>query len=311
LTQKLPSNALELAHLCKRFGNLIAVDDVSFVVPRGQIVGFLGANGAGKTTTLRMILNIVKPDSGEISVFGKAPEPVSLRQVGYLPEERGLYRRMRASATIAYFGSLKGLSRKEANLRARSLLEYFGLASAARSRIESLSKGMAQKVALIAAIAHDPDLLILDEPFSGLDPLNQEILEKLIRDKVQQGKTVLFSTHTMMHAERLADRIVIINKGRIRFDGTQREARASLPRRVRIAADTDLGFLRFAQGVTNATPPSETRATWDLELAKHADGRAILAACFERGVVPDHFEIAEASLHDIFIALAEQQGISP
>lgn len=300
-------NALELAHVSRRFGDVVAVDDVSFAVPRGQIVGFLGANGAGKTTTLRMILNILKPDSGEVYVFGKAPEPVSLRQVGYLPEERGLYRRMRASASIAYFASLKGLTLKEANLRARSLLEYFGLASSARSRIDGLSKGMAQKVALIAAIAHDPDLLILDEPFSGLDPLNQEVLERLIREKVQHGKSVLFSTHTMVHAERLADRIVIINKGRIRFDGTQREARASLPRRVRVAADTDIAFLRMAPGVMHAVPPFETGAAWELELAKHADGRAILAACFDRGVVPTHFEITEASLHDIFIALAEQK----
>ncbi len=301
------NSALELVHVSKRFGDLVAVDDVSFAVPRGQIVGFLGANGAGKTTTLRMMLNIFKPDSGEIFVFGKAPEPISLRRVGYLPEERGLYRRMRANATIAYFASLKGVPLKEAHSRARSLLDYFGLAPFARSRIDGFSKGMAQKVALIAAIAHDPDLLILDEPFSGLDPLNQEILEKLIREKVQDGKTVLFSTHTMVHAERLADRIIIINKGRIRFDGTQKEARASLPRRVRIAADSDLAFLRTVSGVTNALPPSQTRASWELELAKNADGRAILAACFDKGIVPAHFEIAEASLHDVFISLADQK----
>jgi ABC-2 type transport system ATP-binding protein len=300
-------NALELAHATKRFGELVAVDDVSFAVPKGQIVGFLGANGAGKTTTLRMILNILKPDSGEVSVFGKAPEPVLLRRVGYLPEERGLYRRMRASPTIAYFAALKGVSLKEANLRAKSLLEHFGLASFAQFRVEGLSKGMAQKVALIAAIAHDPDLLILDEPFSGLDPLNQDAVEKLIRDKVQNGKTVLFSTHTMEHAERLADRIVIISEGRVRFDGTQGEARASLPRRVRIAADTELAFLSMVPGVTHAVPPSETLANWELELAQHADGRAILAACFDKGIVPTHFEIAEASLHDVFIALAGQK----
>ena len=300
-------NALELALVSKRFGELVAVDDVSFAVPKGKIVGFLGANGAGKTTTLRMIVNILKPDSGEVFVFGQAPEPVSLRRVGYLPEERGLYRRMRANATIAYFATLKGLTLKEANLRAKSLLEYFGIASFARFRIEGLSKGLAQKVALIAAIAHDPDLLILDEPFSGLDPLNQELLEKLIREKVQTGKTVLFSTHTMGHAERLADRIVIINKGRIRFDGTQKEARAFLPRRVHIAADTDLAFLRMVPGVTRAASPSETGGAWELELAKGADGRVILAACFENGVVPAHFDITEASLHDTFIALSGQQ----
>ena len=300
-------HALELTRVSKRFGELVAVDDVSFAVPRGQIVGFLGANGAGKSTTLRIILNILNPDSGEVCVFGKPPEPLSLRRVGYLPEERGLYRRMRANATIAYFATLKGMSLKDANLRANSLLEYFGLGAFAGFRIEGLSKGMAQKVALSAAIAHDPDLLILDEPFSGLDPLNQDVLEKLIREKVQEGKTVLFSTHTMAHAERLADRIVIISKGRIRFDGTQREARSSLPRRVRIAADTDLAFLGRLPGVTHATPPSETSTDWELELARNADGRTILAACFEKGVVPAHFEIAEASLHDVFISLAEQK----
>jgi ABC-2 type transport system ATP-binding protein len=301
------ANALELAHVSKRFGDLVAVDDVNFAVPQGKIVGFLGANGAGKTTTLRMVLNILKPDSGEISVFGKAPEPVSLRRIGYLPEERGLYRRMRATPTIAYFAALKGVPLKEANLRAKSLLVDFGLAPFARSRIEGLSKGMAQKVALIAAMAHDPDLLILDEPFSWLDPINQDALEMLIREKVRKGKTVLFSTHTMEHAERLADRIVIISEGRIRFDGTQKEARASLPRRVRITADTDLAFLRMVSGVTRAAPPSEALAPWELELAKNADGRAVLAACFEKGIVPAHFEITEASLHDVFISLAGQK----
>ncbi len=196
--------SLVLENVIKSFGAFEAVDDLSFSVNKGEIFGFLGPNGAGKTTTLRMILDIIPPTSGRIMVLGSSSAIPVRRRIGYLPEERGLYRKMRAADTIAYFASLRGVPQKLAKARALSLLEQFGLGDFARAKNESLSKGMAQKVQLLATIAHEPELLILDEPFTGLDPINQATLEKLIGDLRNQGRTIIFSTHTMQHAERLA-----------------------------------------------------------------------------------------------------------
>ncbi|HEX4271206.1 MAG TPA: ATP-binding cassette domain-containing protein [Rhizomicrobium sp.] len=294
-------NAVDVFSLRKTFGSFVAVDDVSFAVPAGQIVAFLGANGAGKTTTLRMILDIIKPDRGRIAVFGEAVAP--LHRIGYLPEERGLYRRMRAEDVIAYFAALKGLTLVDGKARARALLARFGLAEFARYRIEALSKGMAQKIGLMTALVHDPDLLILDEPFSGLDPLNQSGLEAELRAEVSRGKSVIFSTHTLPHAERLADRVIIMDKGRMLFDGSREDALKLLPPRVRLAADSDLGFLAIIGGVRKASPPVAERPFWELELQDRAVARAVLAACFERNVIPTRFETADATLHDVFIAL--------
>ena len=180
-------------------------------------------------------------------------------RIGYLPEERGLYKRMRAEQAIAYIATLKGVKRGEALKRARALLEHFGLGPFARVRIEGLSKGMSQKVQLLAAVAHNPDFAILDEPFSGLDPVNQSDLANFLRSLAREGKTILFSTHTMEHAERLCDQLVIMTRGRKVFDGTLDEARALLPRRARIAAAGDLGFLGEVPGVAAVTPPKEGR----------------------------------------------------
>jgi ABC-2 type transport system ATP-binding protein len=295
-------NAVEVSCLRKAFGSFVAVDDVSFAVPAGQIVAFLGANGAGKTTTLRMILDIIKPDRGRIAVFGQTAAP-PLHRIGYLPEERGLYRRMRAEDVIAYFAALKGLTLADGKTRARALLARFGLAEFARYRIEALSKGMAQKIGLLTALVHDPDLLILDEPFSGLDPLNQAGLEAELRTEVARGKSVIFSTHTLPHAERLADRVIIMDKGRMLFDGSREDALKLLPPRVRVAADSDLGFLAAIAGVRKASPPTTERPCWELELQDRAVARAVMAACFERNVIPTRFETADATLHDVFIAL--------
>ena len=191
---------LELSNVTKRFGAFTAVDDLSFSLRKGRILGFLGPNGAGKTTTLRMMLGILPPDEGTMSILGQDISKVRER-IGYLPEERGLYKRMRADAAIAYIATLKGMKRADALVRARKLLAAFGLGEWARVRIEGLSKGMAQKVQLLAAVAHDPEFVILDEPFSGLDPVNQSEIEVFIRQQAAEGKTILFSTHTMQHAE--------------------------------------------------------------------------------------------------------------
>jgi ABC-2 type transport system ATP-binding protein len=296
---------LQLSNVTKRFGDFTAVDHLSFSLTKGRILGFLGPNGAGKTTTLRMMLGILPPDDGTISVLGRDISKVRER-IGYLPEERGLYRRMRADAAIAYIATLKGMRRADALARARTLLQGFGLGAFARVRIEGLSKGMAQKVQLLAAVAHDPEFVILDEPFSGLDPVNQTELEAFIRGLAAQGKTILFSTHTMQHAERLCDGIVVIAKGRKLFDGTLDAARALFPRRARVGANADLSFLRSVPGVLGAVAPSNGQTNWTLDMAEGADGRGVLAACFERGVPLTHFDLAPPSLHDIFVSLVEK-----
>ena len=194
-------NALELRDVTKRYGDFSAVDGLSLVVPKGCIYGFLGPNGAGKTTTLRMILDILRPTSGSIRVLG-ADSALSVRdRVGYLPEEKGLYKKMKAWSVIAYFATLKGLSRADARRRAFELLARYGLKDFAEARTEALSKGMGQKVQVLASIAHDPELVILDEPFSGLDPVNQGVMEDIVTDLRARGRTVLFSTHVMQHAE--------------------------------------------------------------------------------------------------------------
>jgi ABC-2 type transport system ATP-binding protein len=296
---------LELHDVTKRFGDFTAVDRLSFTLTRGRILGFLGPNGAGKTTTLRMLLGILQPDSGTIAILGSSIADVRSR-IGYLPEERGFYRRMRADAAIAYVATLKGMKRPAALTSARRLLKEFGLEAFARVRIEGLSKGMAQKVQLLAAVAHDPEFVILDEPFSGLDPVNQAELEIFIRKLAAAGKTILFSTHTMQHAERLCDGLVVLTNGRKLFDGTLDAARALFPRRARVGADADLSFLRQVPGVQQLTTPSADQPFWTLDMAEGVDGRAVLAACFERGVPLTHFDISPPTLHDIFVSLVEE-----
>ncbi len=219
--------------LIKNFGKSQAVKGVSLAVPQGMIYGVLGPNGAGKTTTLRMLLGILDPDGGSRKILGRAnPREVSNR-IGYLPEERGLYPAMKARDAIAFMGALRGLDWAEGRTRAAEKMEAAGLGAVVDSKIRKMSKGMAQLVQLLGSIVHKPELIVLDEPFSGLDPVNQENLEALIRAERERGATVLFSTHVMAHAERLCDRLAIIAGGLRRFEGTVDEARGQLPMRAR------------------------------------------------------------------------------
>ena len=235
---------LELCNVTKAFGTFKAVDDLSFTLSAGSICGFLGPNGAGKTTTIRMILEILKPTSGNITVLGR-PSALEVRhRLGYLPEEKGLYKKMKVWAIVAYFATLKGLSRKAAKQRAFELLEKFGLKDFAEKPTDALSKGMGQKVQLLASLAHDPEFVILDEPFSGLDPVNQQVMEETIRDMAKRNRTVLFSTHVMQHAERLCDRILLIARGKKIFDGTLAQARQTIPPRVHLRSADDVSSLR-------------------------------------------------------------------
>jgi ABC-2 type transport system ATP-binding protein len=276
---------------------------LSFEVPEGGIFGFLGANGAGKTTTLRMALDILRPTSGTIEVLGAPPGRRGNGDVGFLPEERGLYRQMTALETVIYFGRLKGMAAQAAETSATTLLDRFGLSTFARSKVEQLSKGMAQKVQLAAALVTSPRLLILDEPFAGLDPVNQAVLEEVVLDLAKTGSTVVFSTHVMQHAERLCDRLLLIARGRKVFQGGQDEARAQLPARLSLTARADP---RKLPGVARAEAAAEARdgwTDWEITLSPGASAGALLEACTGGGFALQRFETRRASLHEVFLHL--------
>jgi len=305
--------ALQLRHVTKLFGQFKAVEDVSFSLGPGSICGFLGPNGAGKTTTIRMILEILKPTSGAITVLGRSSALEVRHRLGYLPEEKGLYKKMRAWSIIAYFATLKGMTRKAARKRAFELLERYGLKDFAEKPTDALSKGMAQKVQILASIAHDPELVILDEPFAGLDPVNQGVMEDLIRDLARRDRTVLFSTHVMEHAERLCQRILLIARGRLIFDGSMAEAKRTVPRRVRLETGDDISPLRDlaeviavrplprADGQADGRDPGSLH--WELELRENSDPQVILQTCFGRGIRLQSFNQSEPTLHDVFMRL--------
>ena len=297
---------LVLTHVTKRFGAFTAVSGLSLDVPEGKIIGFLGPNGAGKSTSLRMSLGVIPPDEGEVRLFGEMPNIQSLRRVGFLPEERGLYKKMSARDTIAYFARLKGMTGAEARARANELMDATGLSAFKTARISKLSKGMAQKVQILATLAHRPDFLILDEPFSGLDPVNQQVLEDLIRAEHDRGATILFSTHVMEHAERLCDRIVMMARGRKVFDGTLPEAFASLEKGATLEVEEgfDLGAALSAKGF--AAQRSADRGhgdAWRIALPKGVGAQDALRAAIEAGAPITGFAPDEARLRDVFVSL--------
>ncbi|MBV9510177.1 MAG: ATP-binding cassette domain-containing protein [Caulobacteraceae bacterium] len=299
-------DALVLDRVCKRYGDFQAVRELSFSAPRGRILGFLGPNGAGKTTTLRMLLGLIEPTAGRIEVLGAGDARAVRARIGFLPEERGLYRRMTPLDTIVFFAGLKGVPTGEARRRALALLEAQGLGAVARRPIKALSKGMAQKVQLLAALAHEPELVLLDEPFSGLDPVNQQSLEAMIRELARRGATVVFSTHVMQHAERLCDQVVLLARGRKAFDGSLAEARAAAPRRlvlegrVKAAAAASLPGVAAVEA-TEALAAGAKRLT--LILSPQAEAQAALKAAFAQGLDFWRFDLREPSLHDAFIVL--------
>jgi ABC-2 type transport system ATP-binding protein len=300
---------LDLNNVTKFYGDFKAVDEVSFALQPGAIYGFLGPNGAGKTTTIRMVLDMIRPSSGSIRILGHSSAMKVRNRIGYLPEEKGLYKKMKAWSIIAYFATLKGMSRRAAKQRAFELLERYGLKDFAEKKTDALSKGMSQKVQVLASIAHDPDFVILDEPFSGLDPVNQQVMEEIIREMAARGRTILFSTHVMQHAERLCERIIVINRGRKIFDGTIAQAKRRVPRRIAIqTTDSDPRALGSVEGVASIAPvpprAGEIAANeWELRLHEMADCSAILQACFEQGIRLKSFQPSEPTLHDVFVQL--------
>lgn len=293
---------LSLSGVTRQFGTFTAVRDLSFSVKKGEIYGFLGQNGAGKTTTLRMIMDIVPLSAGSLQVLGASRPRSVRRRVGYLPEERGLYRKMKARDTIAYFARLKGVPGGAALKRADALLERFDLGAFSKSKIETLSKGMAQKVQLLACIAHEPELIILDEPFSGLDPVNQQILEDMILDLREDGRTIIFSTHIMEHAERLCDRFLMIAKGQKVFEGTLDQARSTDEPTLILQTPDDPLPLMALGSVKDIMAGDQGK--YSLVVTPDADRQEILRACIDKNIRVEFFGQATPSLHEIFFRLA-------
>ncbi len=298
--------ALVLDDVTKRFGTKVAVDRLSLTIPRGSIYGFLGQNGAGKTTTIRMVMSIFYPDSGSITVLGEPNAEHIKDRLGYLPEEKGLYKKMRANEIITYFGRLKGLDGATARRRADDMLERYGLGDAKDKRCESLSKGMGQKVQVLAALIHEPELVILDEPFSGLDPVNRELMRDLIRGMKEQGRTVIFSTHEMEMAEQLCDFLFLIHHGKKVLDGPLSQIKASSEHGIQLDYDGDGRLLRTLPGVVRVNDSGKTA---ELFLAPGADPQAVLAALVGR-ISVRRFDLREPSLHEIFVRAVTGSGAS-
>ena len=297
---------LDMRGATKWFGNFRAVNSLDFSVERGSIVGFLGPNGAGKSTSLRMALGVLSPDQGSVNLFGSAPHLENLKRVGFLPEERGLYKKMSPRQIITYFARLKGMKAKDARARADDLLDAMGLGEFAKTRTSRLSKGMSQKVQILCALAHRPDFLILDEPFSGLDPVNQQALEDLIIAEHKRGATIVFSTHVMEHAERLCEKIVMMARGRKVFDGTLQDAFNALGNAVHIGVEA--GFdLSGALGVGfDAHKDISDPDMWRISLSPNQNPQSALRAALDAGAPISSFVPQDAKLRDVFVSLVSE-----
>jgi ABC-2 type transport system ATP-binding protein len=295
---------IRVENVVKRFSGHTAVRSLSFSVPRGGIFGLLGPNGAGKTTTIRMLMDILTPDEGRITVFGQPASRDLSPRIGFLPEERGLYRKMQVLEHLVFLGETKGLRRSDGRARARAWLARLDLGEWAERKVEDLSKGMQQKVQFIGALLHDPELVVLDEPFSGLDPVNTRVMKDAVIDIARSGRTVLFSTHIMEQAERMCDRIVIIARGEKVVDGAMADIKREVGNR-----NVQLTFTRNRE---RAQPVLEDRrlvarledhgSTAEVELAEGADGDRLLEALVAAGAGLSHFAVVEPSLESIFIA---------
>jgi ABC-2 type transport system ATP-binding protein len=291
--------AIEARGLVKRFDGVVAVDGVDLSVPEGAVYGILGPNGAGKTTTLRMLLGIIDPDRGYRRILGaERPHDVA-HAIGYLPEERGLYPSMKATEAIAFLGALRGLPLREGRRRAHELLEQHGLGYAADRQIRQLSKGMAQQVQILGTLVHKPRLVIFDEPFSGLDALNQGKLERMMRALAEEGTTVIFSTHVIAHAERLCDEVAIIAGGKVPFAGPVDVARDRIPAQVRLET-------RATDGPWRATLPGDARREGNFWFFPLPDTgiEPLLRALIEGEAGIRSLSIERAGLHDAFVAIA-------
>ncbi|MBK7394521.1 MAG: ATP-binding cassette domain-containing protein [Chloracidobacterium sp.] len=290
---------LRVDNVTKRFGDFTAVEGLSFDVRAGRVFGFLGPNGAGKTTTIRMIVGITAPDEGKIELFGERMSPKMQDRIGYLPEERGLYKKMKIVDQLRYFAALKDVPQSVADKRIDKWLERMNLAEWKNKKTTDLSKGMQQKIQFISTVLHDPDLLILDEPFSGLDPVNVEFMIDVMSEFKSQDKTIIFSTHLMETAERLCNDILLINKSKKVISGSLREVKASYGKNlIALRAVGGEAMLGDRSLVAKATEHSDEI---EIELAENADPQALLKKLIESGANISKFEKVEPSLNDIFI----------
>jgi len=295
-------SAIEIRGVSKQFGSVLAVDNLSLDVPDGSIYGFIGPNGSGKTTTIRMIMNILVPDRGAISVIGRSSQSPVRDEVGYLPEERGLYKRMTVRQVLQYYGQLKGKSARDLDPAITQWLARLQLGDYADKRVQTLSKGMSQKVQFISTVIAKPRLLILDEPFSGLDPVNADVLRDAVLDLRRQGMTIVFSTHDMAAAETMCDRIFMIFRGTTVLDGTLDEIQSRYGQdtiRLRTAAGA-----RALVGLTEIDTVTDAGNYQDVRLAAGHDSQALLAKLVQRTAV-FHFELKKPSLHDIFVRIVK------
>ena len=301
----MPAAAVLVERVTKRFSGHTAVRDLSIEVPSGSIFGLLGPNGAGKSTTIRMIMDIIEPDEGRVSLFGSSERSRNLSaRVGYLPEERGLYKKMKVLDQLIFLGETKGLARRESRRRSTAWLEKLGIADWAAKKVEDLSKGMQQKVQFAGALLHDPELVILDEPFSGLDPVNSQVMKDVVVEIARSGRTVLFSTHIMEQAERMCDRIVIIARGEKVVDGTVAQVKADFGGRF-VALSFTHDKERAARVMLDrrlVESVDDYGVTAELKLAPDADPEELLATLVREGVGLKRFEVVEPSLQSIFIA---------
>ncbi len=292
---------LQIGGLRKRFGEVQALNGVSFEVRQGEVFGFLGANGAGKTTTMRIVLGFLRPDEGNVIWNGRPADRWPRRTWGYMPEERGLYLRMPVLDQLVYYASLYGVPRARARQDARTWLERFRIAEYADRKAETLSKGNQQKVQYIATVLHDPDVILMDEPFSGLDPVNVALLKAAFVEMRERGKTVIFSTHQLDQAEELCDSVAIIDRGRIVTRGPTREVKRSTGHqvvRVATSTDGDIAWLRSLPHVTVTRPGNDYV---ELRVDDAADPQAILRAALSHGGDVLRFEVADPSLEDVFV----------
>ncbi len=297
--------ALEVKNLSKSFGELKAVDDASFIVPEGSIFGLLGRNGAGKTTTIRMMMNIHMPDSGEINFRGIKAGPEFNSKVGYLPEERGLYKKMKVLDTLLFFAEIKGKKGKQITKLAKEYLKRFDLSDRMNSKIEDLSKGNQQKVQFISTLLHDPEVLILDELFSGLDPINTNLMKNIILELKAKGKIILFSTHVMEFAERMCDHIAIIDHGKIKLNGSISEIKAERSKlNISLNYEGDLSFLQHHSIVESI---SDYGNSVGIRVREEKDIQTLLKLLVDNKVIVKKFDANDISLEEIFIDLVGKE----
>jgi len=292
---------VEISHISKSFGALKAVDDVSFNVEKGEIFGLLGPNGAGKTTAIRVLLDIFKPDAGNVSILGGAMTEAKKDQIGYMPEERGMYQDIQLENCLVYLGSLKGVASDEVHRRINYYLDRFDLASSRRKKVKELSKGMQQKAQLITTLIHEPELLIIDEPFSGLDPVNTQMVKELLREQRDRGVTILMSTHQMHQVEELCDRIVLIDHGRTVLYGPLDEIRGQFAGHAVIVRTPD--ELAGLPGVEHIE--QQNSSAYRLNLAPATNTQDVLRSLVESGIRIDQYEIAAPTLDEIFIRVVQ------